>query len=658
MPSSSGMQESAMREERRAQEAQFVVPKKYMQATMLFDMQCGGEPLNLEAAAKTARGLLETMWPMVIAPMAQQAIESIVVEVPPACPVSRDEVREHITRILMNFKRSLSEQMEDILRGPFGIIDSNDSGYISKKEFLGLYIMVTSGMEMFNSHFGEETMMKSVLSEDFINGLFWILDASDDGEISKEEVSQYVFKVLTGCASLCTSSLRLLETCIDAKFYEAVASHALPVGASFLQELPVDVDIFTSSQSGYPPGSLHVAKTKSFLMGVSVPFVQAMRQKRIMQVDALGGDFLRGFVDSVNKVAGEGLSSIVEKFASNNAAFTEDDFAREISTLERKIIQQVTDELLTIQIPQFQSVMAQMNHYGVNLGEVVSNAMTEKCFDRSLRSFFRGFISRAGLLSPGRLDEFQKMYIRWVSFMNSKEPVDAMEREAEAAFRGILDFAMCETDRDADGIITPNETARLLKAYVNFVTSVFQDVIEIYARIVSNRQFVIAGCQLLEDKAAANWGIVKQMYTGICPLRFPLTKSWCLHAAKLVIDTSLQNSESAPGANVLARVRSTDCEQGAPDQSQMLDHIFQWADITHDGFLNFEELNRLAAATSGQGMSIYDFQALCSFMGADTTTGLTPDHLSASYNAGCGDIETDWKKLRSKFPSSFATDIE
>ena len=181
-----------------------------------------------------------------------------------------EEVEALVNQVIENATAQVLENADAILKGPFDIVDSDGSGVISKKEFLGIVLVAELIQQAQSSPPSSEAEGMAFMNK-MIDAVFYIVDADDNGEISKDEIANYVNAVTAGVAATGVALLDVVKNSLVPRLFELFTEKAF--GSAVPPEMQDD------------NGAISYAKTEPMLLAMD----NALQQQLVMQQEMASG---------------------------------------------------------------------------------------------------------------------------------------------------------------------------------------------------------------------------------------------------------------------------------------------------------------------------------------------------------------------------------
>jgi len=590
-------------------EDEFVIPQKFGQQMMLFSMASGGQPvITLDGLTKLACGMAGSVIPMAKGMVEQyktQGLEAVPV------PISAEAKSVIDDTIAKTFAKAVTPAaLQKFLEPLFNIIDVNDSGTISKREFfhvarIATFVAESQGPARLPAALAPRLQSLRVQAKEVLDMVFDLLDTNHDAAISKAEIATYIHRIAHAVGKLALAVVELVtELFLNEAVFDAVLLDAFKFAAPQLKA--TGADVFDDN------GDVSYAKCAPFLAMAEVKAMQLVKAGRETQSPAQLAS-IKVYMDMEKKMI-EGAASKTDASGNISKADLIAVQKESLKTACSNMKQQFTAILSGL--PPAAQGPAMMVSGFVNPTAIFEKVMTAEPFyalpftDAIFKNFGTG-----DKLNMTSLTLVAKMAMEMLT--NNTNDGESKSADDDSAVspthldRTKLLFGLL--DGNADGAISPKEAARVLGGFARCWASAFSVLISFYLEFLGHPDFVTGLLSAAEGMAPMAVGMLG-LSASDAP-KFPLQKSFF----EGIIAKMLGSNTGVKGADSMKK------------------ELFNYCDVDGDGVLTLEEFNRIEAGRLSQAM----YDGMCDMK---NTKLATYEIFESMYDNGY-DLNADYERL-------------
>ena len=189
-----------------------MIPQKYAMLMMMFQMASGGKntitlPQIVNMAAMPLQmglGQFDAAFDAFMAGPGAMA--------PPA-------IQALIKKYVGKLKNNITDDFDKLVQPIFAIVDGNDSGTISKREYFHLARIG----EIVKSFQGRTDDPSAAEMKEIMDAIYDLVDINGDGAIAKDEISALLKRVLVGFGKLPQTVIQMVSDTLDQEFFDTIA---------------------------------------------------------------------------------------------------------------------------------------------------------------------------------------------------------------------------------------------------------------------------------------------------------------------------------------------------------------------------------------------------------------------------------------------------
>ena len=549
----------------------FVIPQKYAMIMMMFQMASGGKntitlpqivnmaamPLQMGMAQFDAAFDSFVGGPMAMAPPPVQAL-----------------VKKYVGRL----KNNVMDDFDKLLQPIFSIVDGNDSGTISKREFFHLARLG----EIVKSMQGQRGPPNAAQIKEILDAVYDLVDINGDGAIAKDEIAALLQRVLVGFGKLPQALIQMVSDTLDQEFFDAVAK----TGYDFLPMLKgAGVDI--TDEKGnilyvlfdhfycFQEKSLKHHENRYSKCAPFLAMADGALKAKAQEAMARNAS-MKGSIDTYVKVETMYLGKL-DKLADSDGNITKEDYMSLLDEMAGLASAQFKDQFTAILagVPRQQQQIAMLVSGFVDPPSILKDVIMTKpfVFERTISALFDNFGTK-GKINTGSLRTLFNMFAGSVD-------TRVTTTDPSARLKAVFDLL----DADSDGALSPNEVARVLCGLCKVTFAMAGEMIMFYLRLFTSSKLV-SGLLSAAEAASASGA------TGPLKLNFPVKR---IDIDAMLAKLGLGGAGGGLGSDAMSSMKA----------------IFDHCDKDQDGMLTFEEFNTLEARVGKA-----QFAAMCS-MGGD-----------------------------------------
>jgi len=472
----------------------FVIPPQYASLMMMFGMASGGK--NVITVEQLAT-LVQMPIQMMVVPQLKQIIgqyKAMMVQKLKCSPGCVKVIDDVIAKGLA----AVTGDLKPFIQPLFSIVDTNDSGTISKREFFHLMRIkpfVDDMKRLQRPHAKQEDMAKA---KELLDIVFDLLDTDSDHAISKAEIASYVHRILSAAGKLLSALIEVAAGILLSKeVFGAVLEDAFSQGAAQLKMM--GADIFDDS------GNISQAKCAPFLAMGDKQLTQMLQGVTASQTPA-NLAMMKTYADMEKKVL-SGLSAKADAAGNISKA----DYAAIMMESNKAGIAQMKAQftaMLGALPPQAQGPAMMVSGF-INPVDIFTKIMTATPFfgQPMIDEMFESF-------GTGDKMNISSIKVAVNMIIGAMEGTPATDR-AKAVF-GLL-------DNNSDGAISAKEAARVIGGTTRVLVAATSVIINLYTEFLGHNDFI---CGLLSAAEAMAPMAASSLPPGVTLPKFPLQKSF------------------------------------------------------------------------------------------------------------------------------------
>lgn len=564
----------------------FVIPAKYGASMMMFSMASGGKNvLTLDQLSMMGTmGLNQMVIPMaknVVSEKKKQLVASLNGSSPPPISEKTDAVLD--ATIAKGFQK-IAGDAKKFIEPFFNVIDTNDSGTISKREFFH----VSRIAEIVKNRYNKEPTPEA--AKEMLDAVFDLLDTDSDSAISKAEIASYMHRIAHAVGQLLIVVLDTFsELVLDQAVFDSILADVFGLAHTMAPQMGADV--FDDS------GNVSFAKCAPFLAMLDAKVGQMVTAIKGSQTPAQLAT-VKTYMDMEQKIC-EGLASKAD--ASGNVSKADFILVQKeaVKTACANTKQQYTAFLSALP-PQFQSQAMLVS------GFMNPPAILEKVM--SADPFYGIPILEAVIKEFGANDQLNITSMKTV--MHMVAGVLMGETDVTPADRAKAAFGLL--DADSDGAIASDEAARVLGGVARCTSAMVGAILNVYLEFLGHPDFITGLLSAAEAMAPMVVGSIPGVTEGDLP-KFPLQKKFFEGLIAKIFGDSSDGKE------------------------EKIKALFDYCDVDQDGVLSFEEFNRIEK----DRLPLAQFNMACQMK---KTEKMTPEIFASMYENGFS-VEADHARL-------------
>lgn len=570
----------------------FSVPAKYAMYSILFKKFTNGkEEINLKQAAALVK-MMMSMSGMPDKLLKHEGFDDAVkqgVSTTGAPPIALSIGETIAKQTLISLVKSLPDHIETLLAGPFDIIDSNGSGTISMKEFLGIVLLTQNPLvqNMFQQgveqapiptpgapEFKPTTAEASAMATSLVDALFYIVDADDNGALSKAEIVDYVERIIAGALTLFEAALEYFRTsACTVENFEVITKDAFDKIQKKCAESKEAEGVFTAE------GNISLEKVTALIEQAAIKDMEkkAMCQTNAMVEKHVKDQLLEHHEKSLAKYKAAAVDGVITKDAWIKT------YCEILSVTGKGISENYLKVLPKDAVMQMSMVLAM----GVDPGKIVQSMLCPPGGEMPCNlatGIFNLFSCDGETIKIACFEELSEASKACFDEANKDKP------EVFCKFASLIVSTLLDTDHD--GTVSPKEAAALVKKFFDLFFFGIEDVIIMMRGIVEGE---------------------------------------CLH--KVAVDAFDKFAPLPPGflwplekkvVNGIAQMMAMQqCDQAGKEEMKQ-EAIFNMFDKDGDGFLNYEEYKEMLSKGRGSApVSEFEWKMLCGHIeSADEEKGI------------------------------------
>lgn len=190
----------------------FVIPPKYAMSMMMFQMASGGKNTITLPQIVNMVGMPLQMGMGQFDVALDAALAGPLAQVPPP-------IQALMKKYAGKLKNNLTDNLDKVIQPIFSIVDGNDSGTISKREYFHLARIG----EIAKSMQGQRGPPNAAQAKEIVDAMYDLVDINGDGAIAKDEVAALLKRVLVGCGKIPQALIQIVSDTLDQEFFDAIA---------------------------------------------------------------------------------------------------------------------------------------------------------------------------------------------------------------------------------------------------------------------------------------------------------------------------------------------------------------------------------------------------------------------------------------------------
>lgn len=487
----------------------FVIPQQYAPLMMMFGMASGGKNV---ITVEQLEALVQMPIKMMVVPQLKLMIENYKVVMVQKLKCSPGCVKV-IDDVIAKGLAAVTGDLKPFIEPLFSIVDTNDSGTISKREFFHL-MRIKPFVE--NMKAGKKHHMAN--AKELLDIVFDLLDTDSDHAISKAEIASYVHRILSAAGKLLSAVIEVAADIVLSKeVFGAVLEDAFSQGAAQLKMM--GADIFDDS------GNISQAKCAPFLAMGDKQLTQMLKGVMASQTPA-NMAMMKTYADMEKKVL-SGLSAKADAAGNISKA----DYAAIMMESNKAGIAQMKAQFTAMlgALPAQAQGPAMMVSGFINPVDIFSKIMSATPFfgQPMIDEMFESF-------GTGDKMNISSIKVAVNMIIGAMEGTPATDR-AKAVF-GLL-------DNNSDGAISAKEAARVIGGTTRVLVAATSVIINLYTEFLGHNDFI---CGLLSAAEAMAPMAASSLPPGVTLPKFPLQKSFFEGMiAKFMGDDNLNDKDIA-----------------------------------------------------------------------------------------------------------------
>lgn len=487
----------------------FVIPQQYAPLMMMFGMASGGKNV---ITVEQLEALVQMPIKMMVVPQLKLYIENYKVVMVQKLKCSPGCVKV-IDDVIAKGLAAVTGDLKPFIQPLFSIVDTNDSGTISKREFFHL-MRIKPFVE--NMKAGKKHHMAN--AKELLDIVFDLLDTDSDHAISKAEIASYVHRILSAAGKLLSAVIEVAADIVLSKeVFGAVLEDAFSQGAAQLKMM--GADIFDDS------GNISQAKCAPFLAMGDKQLTQMLKGVMASQTPA-NMAMMKTYADMEKKVL-SGLSAKADAAGNISKA----DYAAIMMESNKAGIAQMKAQFTAMlgALPAQAQGPAMMVSGFINPVDIFSKIMSATPFfgQPMIDEMFESF-------GTGDKMNISSIKVAVNMIIGAMEGTPATDR-AKAVF-GLL-------DNNSDGAISAKEAARVIGGTTRVLVAATSVIINLYTEFLGHNDFI---CGLLSAAEAMAPMAASSLPPGVTLPKFPLQKSFFEGMiAKFMGDDNLNDKDIA-----------------------------------------------------------------------------------------------------------------
>jgi Ca2+-binding EF-hand superfamily protein len=487
----------------------FVIPQQYAPLMMMFGMASGGKNV---ITVEQLEALVQKPIEMMVVPQLKLMIENYKVAMVQKFKCSPGCVKV-IDDVIAKGLAAVTGDLKPFIQPLFSIVDTNDSGTISKREFFHL-MRIKPFVE--NMKAGKKHHMAN--AKELLDIVFDLLDTDSDHAISKAEIASYVHRILSAAGKLLSAVIEVAADIVLSKeVFGAVLEDAFSQGAAQLKMM--GADIFDDS------GNISQAKCAPFLAMGDKQLTQMLKGVMASQTPA-NMAMMKTYADMEKKVL-SGLSAKADAAGNISKA----DYAAIMMESNKAGIAQMKAQFTAMlgALPAQAQGPAMMVSGFINPVDIFSKIMSATPFfgQPMIDEMFESF-------GTGDKMNISSIKVAVNMIIGAMEGTPATDR-AKAVF-GLL-------DNNSDGAISAKEAARVIGGTTRVLVAATSVIINLYTEFLGHNDFI---CGLLSAAEAMAPMAASSLPPGVTLPKFPLQKSFFEGMiAKFMGDDNLNDEDIA-----------------------------------------------------------------------------------------------------------------
>jgi len=468
----------------------FVIPPQYAPIMMMFGMASGGKNV---ITVEQLEALVQMPIKMMVVPQLKLMIENykvVMVQKFKCSPVCVKVIDDVIAKGLA----AVTGDLKPFIQPLFSIVDTDDSGTISKREFFHL-MRIKPFVENMKAG-GKKNHMAN--AKELLDIVFDLLDTDSDHAISKAEIASYVHRILSAAGKLLSAVIEVAADIVLSKeVFGAVLEDAFSQGAAQLKMM--GADIFDDS------GNISQAKCAPFLAMGDKQLTQMLTGVMASQTPA-NMAMMKTYADMEKKVL-SGLSAKADAAGNISKA----DYAAIMMESNKAGIAQMKAQFTAMlgALPAQAQGPAMMVSGFINPVDIFSKIMSATPFfgQPMIDEMFESF-------GTGDKMNISSIKVAVNMIIGAMEGTPATDR-AKAVF-GLL-------DNNSDGAISAKEAARVIGGTTRVLVAATSVIINLYTEFLGHNDFI---CGLLSAAEAMAPMAASSLPPGVTLPKFPLQKSF------------------------------------------------------------------------------------------------------------------------------------
>lgn len=568
----------------------FVIPPKYAMAMTMFSMASGGKKtITVDQLARLAQMPLMMMSGQI---QKQKQMVSAMLKAMSGGKIPDDAIQA-IVGVIDNVQKEITSNLDKLIEPIFSVVDVNDSGTISKKEFFHIARIAM----ILKDQKGNGGPPSPAVQKELLDAVYDLIDINQDGEISKMEIAKYVRRIFEAIGRTINVIISFVINSLDDDLWDLIGK----TGFSFLPMLQATgVDLLDDEGNiSYTKVAPYLAMADPMLKGV-VAKAQQADGDAVMQAQIKQS--IKSYMDME-----ENLIKAMKDQTDEDGYITKDSYVKIVMNMMSEMVDKVKSQvpMMISQVPpQMQQIVMMISGF-IDPATILSNVFASRPF------VYQPMIDVV-------FDEFGtkgKIHVKTISTVynllaGTIDPrVDNQTADPNNRLKALFDIF----DLDGDGTITSKEAGKILGGGAKISISAIACAINFYLRVISEPTLVTGGLSAAEAIAAQK----PPPSTGLSPPKFPLKKKY--------FEGIIAYWAAKKGGDPL-------------DKNAKLKKLFEYCDADGDGMLTLAEFNRIEADRMGS----VQFQMVCQLF--DSGDKMTFAAFKLQYENGM-DVDADLSKI-------------